>query len=267
MVTRAQFDAHKADPNAHHTPPSAATAVPIAITEGVAGAVGTSVAYAREDHEHPSPSTWTPSAHKTTHEKGGVDEITSLGAISADEVTLASLTADPALAAGKIWFRSDLGRILQSPDGVITKQLAHTDEIGIIIERVGGSAAITGAAWGDIVSITPSRLPCAVIALCGINPDIFEYPYGLAITDGADAELATGGIVAHCDYSYSMYAFIGATQSDSGGQALQMTVSRNAFFGVAIAQIPSGTTTPIKLRGYNPSTTTFTFLGEMLVIC
>jgi len=207
------------------------------------------------------------SDHSSRHEKGGADEVKSLAAISTDEVTLASLTADPTLVAGKMWFRSDLGRILQSPDGVITKRLAHTDEVGATVERVGGTVAFAGAAWGDVVSITPSRLPCAVIALCGVNPNIGAGAYGLAITDGVNAELATGGVIAHADYSYSTRTYLGVTQSDSGGQALEVGTYYYAFYGVVIAQIPSGTTTPIKLRGYNPTTTTYTFLGEMLVIC
>jgi hypothetical protein len=36
-------------------------------------------------------------------------------------ITLQGLTADPTLAAGKIWFRSDLSKILFSPDGVTAK--------------------------------------------------------------------------------------------------------------------------------------------------
>jgi len=187
--------------------------------------------------------------------------------IDGSAVTLASLTADPTLVAGKMWFRSDLGRVLQSPDGTTVKRLAHTDEVGPIIERVGGTAAFAGAAWGDIVSITPSRLPCAAIALCGINPSVPGELYGLAITDGANAELATGGVIADVDYSRDQYTYMGMTQSDSGGTALAIAIYKYAFLGVVIAQIPSGTTTPIKLRGYNPTTDTYTFLGEMLVIC
>ena len=38
-------------------------ATPAAITENDAGAVGIGTKAAREDHEHPSPASWTPSAH------------------------------------------------------------------------------------------------------------------------------------------------------------------------------------------------------------
>jgi hypothetical protein len=37
--------------------------------------------------------------------------------IDANSVTLPGLTADPTLAAGKMWFRSDLSRVRYSPDG------------------------------------------------------------------------------------------------------------------------------------------------------
>jgi hypothetical protein len=63
------------------------------------------------------PSTYPPSAHKSTHEKGGADEVKGLGSITLDDATLASLTADPTLAKGKMWYRSDLSRIRYSPDG------------------------------------------------------------------------------------------------------------------------------------------------------
>jgi hypothetical protein len=38
--------------------------------------------------------------------------------MATQQVTLAPLTADPTLIAGRMWFRSDLGRIRYSPDGV-----------------------------------------------------------------------------------------------------------------------------------------------------
>jgi hypothetical protein len=57
------------------------------------------------------------SAHKSRHEKGGADEVKALGSITLDDATLASLTADPTLAKGKLWYRSDLSRIRYSPDG------------------------------------------------------------------------------------------------------------------------------------------------------
>jgi len=62
-------------------------------------------------------------AHAARHEKGGADEIKALGAISIDEVTLASLEADPSLAAGKLWFRSDISELRFSPDGTAVAKI------------------------------------------------------------------------------------------------------------------------------------------------
>jgi len=53
--------------------------VPQAITQGASGSAGSGTAASRDDHEHPSPSTWAPSAHKTSHENGGGDEISVAG--------------------------------------------------------------------------------------------------------------------------------------------------------------------------------------------
>ena len=43
--------------------------------------------------------------------------------LTGEWIVLAALTADPALAAGRMWFRSDLGKIRFSPDGTTVKTL------------------------------------------------------------------------------------------------------------------------------------------------
>jgi hypothetical protein len=43
------------------------------------------------------------------------------------DTSLASLTADPTLASGLLWFRSDLGRLRFSPDGSAVKEFVHRD--------------------------------------------------------------------------------------------------------------------------------------------
>ena len=53
--------------------------VPQAITQGASGSAGSGTAASRDDHVHASPSTWAPSAHKTSHENGGGDEISVAG--------------------------------------------------------------------------------------------------------------------------------------------------------------------------------------------
>jgi len=81
------------------------------------------------------PSTFPPSAHASTHEKGGADEVKALGSITLDDVTLASLTADPTLAAGKMFFRSDLGSLRYSPDGTSVKGL-DTERVSASVSRL-----------------------------------------------------------------------------------------------------------------------------------
>jgi hypothetical protein len=47
--------------------------------------------------------------------------------IDGSSVTLPGLTSNPTLATGKIWFRSDTGTILYTPDGTNTKNIAPAD--------------------------------------------------------------------------------------------------------------------------------------------
>jgi len=47
--------------------------------------------------------------------------------IDGNSITLPGLTANPTLATGKIWFRSDTGTILYTPDGTNTKNIAPAD--------------------------------------------------------------------------------------------------------------------------------------------
>jgi len=43
--------------------------------------------------------------------------------IGPDYIEFSGLTADPALAPGRIWFRSDLNKLRWSPDGSTVKDL------------------------------------------------------------------------------------------------------------------------------------------------
>jgi hypothetical protein len=47
--------------------------------------------------------------------------------IDGSSITLPGLTANPTLAAGKMWFRSDTGTILYTPDGTNTRNIAPAD--------------------------------------------------------------------------------------------------------------------------------------------
>lgn len=54
-----------------------------AVAEGASAAEGTGTSFVREDHVHECPATWAPSAHNTSHEDGGADEI-SVAALSGE---------------------------------------------------------------------------------------------------------------------------------------------------------------------------------------
>lgn len=64
--TAASRDDHKHD---------ISTGLPTTIGEGDTQAEGVATSLARSDHQHQSPSTFTPSTHEATHKSGGGDEI------------------------------------------------------------------------------------------------------------------------------------------------------------------------------------------------
>jgi len=45
--------------------------------------------------------------------------------VNPEYIDLESLTTDPTLVIGRVWFRSDLGRIKYSPDGTTTIELPY----------------------------------------------------------------------------------------------------------------------------------------------
>lgn len=51
------------------------TGTPSDITEGATASEGTSAKFARADHVHGTPSSWTPKAHASTHQPGGSDAL------------------------------------------------------------------------------------------------------------------------------------------------------------------------------------------------
>ena len=51
------------------------TDVPTTITEGATASEGTSTSFARADHVHGTPSSWTPKAHASSHQPGGSDAL------------------------------------------------------------------------------------------------------------------------------------------------------------------------------------------------
>jgi hypothetical protein len=87
-----------------------------------------------------SGSLTVPTANVSSLQVGGTTVIdSSRNLLNVVTETLTGLTADPTLAVGKIWFRSDLKQLRLSPDGTAVKQVYPAD-------------------WGDITN-KPSTFP------------------------------------------------------------------------------------------------------------
>lgn len=111
-----------------------ASSVPASITPNSTGNTGTGTHAAREDHQHPAPATYPPSAHASTHASGGADALT---AGSATDSVIGNRTGDSTLAN-------------PASTGTLTQLL------GWIMGRI---KAITGTTnWYDTPDITLATL-------------------------------------------------------------------------------------------------------------
>jgi hypothetical protein len=81
--------------------------------------------------------------------------------------TLVGQTANPTLAAGRIWFRSDLRQILWSPDGTAVKQVFPAD-------------------WGDITNKPPTFPPSAHASTHKPGGSDAMFPADYSISPAAD---------------------------------------------------------------------------------
>jgi hypothetical protein len=190
------------------------------------------------------PSTFPPSAHASTHEYGGSDLVRNLDylAIRGTTVidssrnlanvvteTLSGQTADPSLAAGKIWFRSDLKQIRWSPDGSTVKQVYPAD-------------------WGDITSKPSTFPPSAHTHSRSDVTDFWSSPFWTNIPDKPSSfppsahasthEYGGSDLVRNLDY----LAIRGTTVIDSSrnlSNIVNATIS-----GGTVNITPSGATYP-----------------------
>jgi hypothetical protein len=191
------------------------------------------------------PSSFTPSAHASTHEYGGSDLVRNLDylAIRGTTVidssrnlanvvteTLSGQTADPSLAAGKIWFRSDLKQIRWSPDGSAVKQVYPAD-------------------WGDITSKPSTFPPSAHTHSRSDVTDFWSSPFWTNIPDKPSSftpsahasthEYGGSDLVRNLDY----LAIRGTTVIDSSrnlSNIVNATIS-----GGTVTITPSGASYPL----------------------
>jgi len=149
-------------------------------------------------------------AHASRHEKGGADEVTALGSISLDDVTLASLTADPSLAEGKLWYRSDLDRLQYAISDTTKREIPYgTINVDAHASRhaSGGADEITGIAKSQLASNTIQWVE--VIDL--LNGELSVDASATGDTDSAfdiklDAELLQSAKAAYLEVAYTWAA-------------------------------------------------------------
>jgi hypothetical protein len=106
-----------------------------------------------------------------------------------DFVPLRALTANPPLASGRFWFRSDIAKLLFSPDGTTSRYVLDFSDIA----TTGGLLAI----WGDVYMVEPILLTVhSVIDFTDINPTGVADYYWL---------LATGWVIPRYSETYTFY--------------------------------------------------------------
>jgi len=108
-------------------------------------------------------------AHAGRHEKGGADEATALGSITLDNETLASLTADPALAEGKAWYRSDLDRLQYGISDTAKREIPY----GTIDVDAHQARHIAGGA-DPLSGLTKTQIAADTVRFSVQIPVIFE---------------------------------------------------------------------------------------------
>jgi hypothetical protein len=110
-----------------------------------------------------------------------------------DFIPFKPLTSNPTLAIGRLWFRSDLGRLLFTPDGTTSRYVLDLTDIA----TTGGLLAIWGAYYSDVNMVEPIWLTVhSVIDFTDINPTGVADYYWL---------LATGWVIPRYSETYTFY--------------------------------------------------------------
>jgi hypothetical protein len=110
-----------------------------------------------------------------------------------DFIPFKPLTSNPTLATGRLWFRSDLGRLLFTPDGTTSRYVLDLTDIA----TTGGLLAIWGAYYSDVNMVEPILLTIhSVIDFTDINPAGVADYYWL---------LATGWVIPRYSETYTFY--------------------------------------------------------------
>jgi len=193
--------------------------------------------------------------------------------IDASSVTLASLTSDPTLAAGKLWFRSDLGQLRFSPDGSSAKQvypaLASTssaikaqnpDAIGgllLLSDLLSAGLVTTGdvaslaasygtpRAWAHVLATLSPSDGSTILKSSGLTADRTQAILYSMVDNGYYDEVLAAITADASDQTYSTSTSLstGVNRYRSLSIASGVTLTLNAGPGVIIADTISNSGT------------------------
>jgi hypothetical protein len=152
--------------------------------------------------------------------------------VDADSITLPGLTANPTLAAGKVWFRSDQGLLAYSPDGSAVRNIPYgTINVDAHASRhqAGGADEINLAFMAAVAENPKIRL--VDLATGGVERRISSTGGHLKVLDVSDA------VVMDLEAHASRHAAGGADPIPSGGIAIGQLQSPTLPFSLSYAML------------------------------
>jgi len=132
---------------------------------------------------------------------------------------LEKLTADPTLAVGRVWFRTDLGRLKYSPDGLVAKLLTHDH---------GELEGLGDDDHTQYVHVSTAR---TITAQHTFNPSVVGAPFLLGAN--AQGQLVSGLNAEELDGLHATDLLTRTPDYDSGYFAVSLPNNGTASYRVA----------------------------------
>ena len=167
--------------------------------------------------------------------------------IDGQSIRLASLTSDPSLAAGKIWYRSDLKDLRFSPDGTSAiKLLKDGDPVELKNgDYAGALVGISGTATGRAAKL--DNLDAAISSRLKATVHVLSEDF---IVEGDTWTDATGMIDSDdAIYYYRIYG----RSSSSTYKTIHTRIIDNSGKVIEEADVSAGTTVTLCLLGWTVS--------------